>query len=681
MVLRNLFQCLKLGISKVVSGWKWAIIKGSRSDREVDEYINKDIEESIQKSYLKYIKMVCWLFIILLTVVVIFHYPDLSESNMSTKNQASLNSGVLILILLALIIALEFKPIYILYFVPILIWSGSYLCTLLTLKKDYYRLDEYHISSCCLSHMLIILVPHQWKSSSFVHAASLLYMLYNIWDTYGVTNSDMIAAILFSCLWFTISSYLLIIRTRSLYSEILRNKKLINEMKKVIQILPFGVVIWPAKADEKWFTNREFTSKYAKIRNDLKELEDIDISFVQNDKQNNISPKLSTFLKSQQTLLKNKESYCEQDIKIDCNLERGNMIVENQDNSLERTCSIKTLMVEWEGVESYMHCFIDNTDVIKLEEAKNNIKCQKIMFASASHEFRTPLNSIMNSIDILKASFRIIFGIVQPYISRLNPEQKQEVDLNLLTVEKFLKIGKNSSMLLLTLIEDVLNLSKMEAGTFTIKKELFGVKEILDEIYSIFNMQCEQRKLKLKLEVSEVVKALVINSDRARIKQVLMNLISNSLKFTFKGSITICCRVNQCSSSKFAEFIVRDTGVGIRNEDQEKLFQLFSMVSKSKSLNPNGTGIGLTVSKRYVETMGGKIHLKSVYKKGTDVIFTIPIDEKSKTRNRLPIPAHPSHNYSEEESSFFEEGHKMLVFSRDMSLCSRGKFIKARSSI
>ena len=202
---------------------------------------------------------------------------------------------------------------------------------------------------------------------------------------------------------------------RSSYSEILKNKKLIKEMKKVLQILPFGVVISSAKKNQEWFTNQEFTNKFAKIRKDLDELSDIDISFINPRDEVNISKEfptnLSQVLKLQREKLDNNDVMVddlmvEEDVKIFCNPNNGNQLVNESEETLqERICNIKTLTVEWEGVDSYMHVFIDNTNVIKLEEAKNNIKCQKIMFTSASHEFRTPLNSITNSFDIILDSF------------------------------------------------------------------------------------------------------------------------------------------------------------------------------------------------------------------------------------------------------------------------------------
>ncbi|CAI2380035.1 unnamed protein product [Moneuplotes crassus] len=531
-----------------------------------------------------------------------------------------------------MLVMLKYKPIYVLYFVPILICAGTYMCIALTLKKDYYRLSEYHISNVSMCHLLMTLVPNQWKSSVLAHNLSMVYLAYGIWNTYDLYDADVISSVVFSCLYFTISSYLLIIKTRNMYSEILKNKRLIKEMKKVMQILPFGVVIWPTKANEKWFTNQEFTNKFTKIRKDLSDLKDIDISFIDNSDEANVHQTiphdLEELLKSQQQMLDDQDSMVDQDIKIHCNPQGNLLIYKDRDDEAHRTCNVKTLMVEWEGTNAFMHVFVDNTNVIKLEEAKNNIKCQKIMFTSASHEFRTPLNSITNSFDIVLNSFQELHNISKPYLRQLRGAKKEAAELNTDMVTKFVKIGKSSSLLLLTLIEDVLNLSKMEAGTFKLTKSVFSVKALLDEIFDIFEMQCLRKNLDFRLEMTEEVSRLELNSDEGRIKQVILNLISNSMKFTFHGYIKIECKIVRDWQNTFVEFAVEDSGIGITEEQQQQLFKLFSMVSDPNSINPNGTGIGLTISKKYVEAIGGSIHLESEAKKGTLVVFTIPIEEE-----------------------------------------------------
>ena len=145
-------------------------------------------------------------------------------------------------------------------------------------------------------------------------------------------------------------------------------------------------------------------------------------------------------------------------------------------------------------------------------------------------------------------------------------------------------------------------------------------------------LRCNANKnnLRLQLDVEDYIQRLIIHSDERRIKQVILNLIANALKFTFEGHILLKWSFITYAGGNYAEFIIEDTGIGISEEHQTKLFKLFSMISDSKALNPNGTGIGLTVSKKYVEAIKGEINLKSQIGEGTCVTFTIPINEDYK---------------------------------------------------
>lgn len=118
-------------------------------------------------------------------------------------------------------------------------------------------------------------------------------------------------------------------------------------------------------------------------------------------------------------------------------------------------------------------------------------------------------------------------------------------------------------------------------------------------------------------------------SDKGRIKQVLLNLLSNAFKFTFKGEIVLGCKIYCCEEGEYIAFTVKDTGIGIKKEDQKGLFRLFGMISNKNNLNPNGCGIGLTVSKKYISHLGGEIDFKSKEGVGTKVRFVIPCIRKN----------------------------------------------------
>lgn len=153
----------------------------------------------------------------------------------------------------------------------------------------------------------------------------------------------------------------------------------------------------------------------------------------------------------------------------------------------------------------------------------------------------------------------------------------------------------------------------------------FRVDELISEVYDIFHYQCKLKKLALINDSQECIKTLVAYSDKCRIKQILLNLLSNAFKFTFKGRITIGCKVSQINNGEYLVFTVSDTGIGIKKEDQSGLFRLFGMITNKNGLNPNGWGIGLTVSKKYIQHLGGEINFQSTYGVGTTISFTIPL--------------------------------------------------------
>ena len=144
------------------------------------------------------------------------------------------------------------------------------------------------------------------------------------------------------------------------------------------------------------------------------------------------------------------------------------------------------------------------------------------------------------------------------------------------------------------------------------------------------------------------LKNVMVKSDATRIKQVLLNFLSNAYKFTFKGSIKITVCSVKIDDNEFIKFCVSDTGVGIKQEDQSKLFKLFSMINNDEDvqrsnrlINPNGCGIGLTVNKKYIEYLNGSVSLESEFGKGTSVTFHIPL---VKAQTISDINATPSFN-------------------------------------
>ena len=292
---------------------------------------------------------------------------------------------------------------------------------------------------------------------------------------------------------------------------------------------------------------------------------------------------------------------------------------ENEQDSQCQVFNVKTIQVLWvNNPSSFMHVFINTTQVRKLEEMKAKNKWQKLMFASASHEFRTPLNAFVNSLQIIDMtieSFKQLlaaFGSAQSSWEQFYP-----------TLDKMITIGRISLKLLLNLIEDILDLAKFDANRFELNIGEFKLRDVVNEVNSIFKFQCQERRLEFKIEWSSRIYNKEYRSDAKRVKQVIINLVSNSLKFTMYGRIVLSIREIRRQRHNYLEFSVYDTIVGIKRKDIAKLFVMFNMIENNRRLlNQSGTGIGLWISKKLVESLGGEIDVKSEENNWTQFTFT-----------------------------------------------------------
>jgi signal transduction histidine kinase len=233
------------------------------------------------------------------------------------------------------------------------------------------------------------------------------------------------------------------------------------------------------------------------------------------------------------------------------------------------------------------------------EAAESADRLKSAFLATMSHELRTPLNSIIGFSGILS----------QELAGPLNDEQKKQLGM-----------VSDSAGHLLALINDVLDLSKIEAGQLKIANEAFAVQPVLDKVVRTVRPMAEIKHLSLELEVDP--EAGNARADSRRVEQILLNLLSNSIKFTEQGGIRITC----VHSGSRIQISVADTGIGIKPEDLEKLFRPFTQVETGLTRQYEGTGLGLSISKRLTELMGGAIEVKSEWGKGSTFSFTIPAD-------------------------------------------------------
>jgi signal transduction histidine kinase len=180
---------------------------------------------------------------------------------------------------------------------------------------------------------------------------------------------------------------------------------------------------------------------------------------------------------------------------------------------------------------------------------------------------------------------------------------------------------------LMVLVNDLLDLAKVEAGKVEITNEQFQIGNLANDVLAVFQQAAANKQLALTASIDDFLSADVYG-DSHRIRQVLQNLVQNAIKFTESGSIEL--RIERSKQKKRnARFIVSDTGRGISSEDQKKLFQLFVQVDGSTKRKHSGTGLGLALSKRLVELMGGEIGVESEIGVGTTFWFELPLEIKS----------------------------------------------------
>ena len=236
----------------------------------------------------------------------------------------------------------------------------------------------------------------------------------------------------------------------------------------------------------------------------------------------------------------------------------------------------------------------------KSEEKFRELDQLKSMFiASMSHELRTPLNSIIGFTGIM----------LQEMSGEVNKEQRKQLSL-----------VKNSANHLLALITDIIDISKIEAGKVELIIEEFSLADLVQEVNDFFKVAANKKNLKLSLEIP---KRLIIKSDERRTKQVIMNFISNAIKFTDRGEIEIKVK----KKDERVEVSVRDSGIGIKEEDMDKLFKTFSRIT-TKGRVEEGTGLGLYLSQKIARLLGGDITAESEFGKGSLFTLTLPLKYK-----------------------------------------------------
>jgi len=228
-------------------------------------------------------------------------------------------------------------------------------------------------------------------------------------------------------------------------------------------------------------------------------------------------------------------------------------------------------------------------------EVADNLK--SAFLATMSHELRTPLNSIIGFTGI----------ILRERVGPLNEEQKKQLNM-----------VRRSSQSLLALINDVLDISKIEAGQLHVASEKIDLRQIIEKVEQSTRPLADVKGLELGFDISPEIKT--ITGDARRVEQVLLNLLSNAIKFTEKGSVRIVGELDECN----VIVKVMDTGIGIKDEDMGTIFKSFRQIDSGLTRKYDGTGLGLSISKKLVELMGGKIWVTSTWGSGSTFGFSLP---------------------------------------------------------
>ena len=236
------------------------------------------------------------------------------------------------------------------------------------------------------------------------------------------------------------------------------------------------------------------------------------------------------------------------------------------------------------------------------EQIREISQAQSAFFANMSHEIRTPINTIIGLNEMT-----------------LREDISDEIAENAINIQ-------NASKMLLTLINDILDLSKLESGKMEIVPTRYETGAMFSDLVNIIWVRASQKGLEFKIDISPEIPSMLYG-DEVRLKQVLTNILTNAVKYTETGSVTMVAKSERASANSVRlKITVSDTGMGIKKDDLDQLFESFKRVDEEKNRNVEGTGLGLSISKQLIEMMGGTITVDSIYTKGST--FTVIVEQQ-----------------------------------------------------
>jgi PAS domain S-box-containing protein len=292
-------------------------------------------------------------------------------------------------------------------------------------------------------------------------------------------------------------------------------------------------------------------------------------------------------------------------------------------------CEAKAELADFNQFSKIIGVIRDITDeknnekalVAAKENAENAAKIKEDFISTMSHELRTPMNAVLGMTNLLLQE---------------KPQQHQE---------KYLEVLQSAAKNLLSLINDILDISKIEAGKVVFENIDFNIEELLQNITNIYQYTAKEKGLQLDLAYDSNIHPLLVG-DPTKMTQILTNLISNAIKFTNQGGVTIELRLLAVQAdSNTIEFLVKDTGIGIPASKLHTIFESFTQADTTTSRKYGGTGLGLTICKKYIELQGGKLAVESEENKGSTFSFTLTFPKSKLTVWERQKPVEIAQNF------------------------------------
>jgi PAS domain S-box-containing protein len=275
-----------------------------------------------------------------------------------------------------------------------------------------------------------------------------------------------------------------------------------------------------------------------------------------------------------------------------------------------------------------------------IEAAEEADRAKGEFLANVSHEVRTPMTVVLSALE-------------QVLNSELSAEQR-----------KFLQMALSSAEALLRLIDEILVISRIEAGKLALAREPFDLHQCVHEVVESFSLPAGRKGLELRCEIAAEVPQIIVG-DRDRLRQVLVNLVANAVKFTERGKVSVAVMLTENSTTEAVlRFTVTDTGIGIPSKKMPRLFKRFSQIDASSSRPAGGIGLGLVICKELVEAMGGGMHVESQEGRGSCFSFMLPLVRHGQDL-LVPGRKEAGSKAASEKKAF----HRILLVEDDLTIC------------